>query len=157
ARSSTGPWPAEAHPASARAASSGQRIAVWKRRPAPASSACYGCGALPELERRAAAAARRGPALLVVSSVLFGAMALAAKRATLRLPGPEVAFVRFLVGLGAVAVAAAAGVRLRPVNWWGLALRGIFGGLAVLLYFGSIAKLPVGEATLLNYTAPLFT
>jgi drug/metabolite transporter (DMT)-like permease len=95
--------------------------------------------------------------MLVVSSLIFGLMAFAAKRATARLPGPEVAFVRFVIGLGAVGVAALTGVRLRPVNWWGLFLRGLFGGLAVLLYFIAISKLPVGTATLLNYTAPVFT
>jgi drug/metabolite transporter (DMT)-like permease len=95
--------------------------------------------------------------MLVVSSLIFGVMAFTAKRATARLPGPEVAFVRFVIGLGAVGVAALTGVRLRPVNWWGLFLRGLFGGLAVLLYFIAISKLPVGTATLLNYTAPVFT
>ena len=95
--------------------------------------------------------------MLVVSSLVFGLMAFTAKRATLHLPGPEVAFVRFLIGLGAVAVVIAAGVRLRPVNWGGLFLRGFFGGLAVLGYFLTIAHLPVGTATLLNYIAPVFT
>ncbi|MSP60743.1 MAG: DMT family transporter [Myxococcales bacterium] len=108
---------------------------------------------LPLIGRGASA----GPAMLVVSSLLFGLMAFIAKQATLRLPGPEVAFVRFLIGLGAVAVAVALGIRLRPVNWFGLFLRGLFGGIAVLLYFITIEKLPVGTATLLNYTAPVFT
>jgi drug/metabolite transporter (DMT)-like permease len=94
---------------------------------------------------------------LVVSALLFGLMAFVAKQASARLPGPEVAFVRFVVGLVAVAVAVAGGLRLRPVNWTGLFLRGFFGGLAVLLFFIAIARLPVGTATLLNYTAPVFT
>lgn len=100
---------------------------------------------------------RRGRATLVVSSLVFGLMAFFAKWASRRLPGPEVALMRFAIGVGACAVAAAAGVRLRPVNWVGLALRGIFGGAAVLLYFMAIAHLPVGTATLLNYTAPIYT
>jgi drug/metabolite transporter (DMT)-like permease len=95
--------------------------------------------------------------MLVVSAMIFGAMAFVAKRVSARLPGPEVAFVRFVIGIAAVAVAVAAGTRLRPVNWVGLALRGLFGGVAVLLYFMAIQHLPVGTATLLNYTAPVFT
>ncbi|HET7711618.1 MAG TPA: DMT family transporter, partial [Thermoanaerobaculia bacterium] len=38
-----------------------------------------------------------------------------------------------------------------------LLYRGVFGGLAVLLYFLAIARIDVGVATLLNYTAPLFS
>src|SRR5262245_56336115 len=82
-------------------------------------------------------------------------MALVAKLASARLPGPEVALVRFLVGLVAVAVAATR-VRMRANNWVGLAMRGALGGAAVLLYFLAIAHLDVGIATLLNYTAPVF-
>ena len=36
-------------------------------------------------------------------------------------------------------------------------MRGAYGGAAVLFYFIGIAHLPVGIATLLNYTAPVFT
>jgi drug/metabolite transporter (DMT)-like permease len=101
---------------------------------------------------------KRPPAAvaLVAAALLFSLMALAAKVAARRLPGPEVAFTRFAVGLAGCAVAA---VRrpLRARNKWGLFLRGAYGGAAVLLYFLAIAHLPVGIATLLNYTAPVFT
>jgi drug/metabolite transporter (DMT)-like permease len=93
---------------------------------------------------------------LTVATVLFALMAAVAKRAAVRLPGPEVAFVRFLVGLLAVGVAATR-IRLRANNWRGLFWRGAFGGAAVLCYFLAIEHLPVGLATLLNYTAPVFT
>ena len=46
---------------------------------------------------------------------------------------------------------------MRARNKWGLFLRGAYGGAAVLLYFLAIAHLPVGIATLLNYSAPVFT
>lgn len=98
-----------------------------------------------------------GPTLLVISSLLFGVMALLVKQASARLPGAEVAFARFAVGLAAVLATVAAGVRLRPVNFRGLFLRGVFGSIAVLLYFAAISRLPVGTATLLTYTAPVFT
>src|SRR5438105_7506683 len=89
--------------------------------------------------------------------MLFGVMALLAKQATARLPGSEVAFMRFLVGAISVAAAGATVVRLRPVSLRSLVLRGLFGGLAVLLFFISIEHLPVGTATLLTYTAPVWT
>jgi drug/metabolite transporter (DMT)-like permease len=96
------------------------------------------------------------PLLLVLSAVLFALMAVVAKRAAFAIPGPEVAFVRFAIGLLAVAVAASR-VRLRAENKIGLLLRGLFGGSAVLLFFLSIEHLQVGIATLLNNTAPVFT
>src|SRR5690242_18353256 len=89
--------------------------------------------------------------------MLFGLMAFLAKQATARLPGSEVAFMRFLVGAISVGAAGAKVVRLRPVNVRGLVLRGLFGGVAVLLFFTSIEHLAVGTATLLVYTAPVFT
>jgi drug/metabolite transporter (DMT)-like permease len=95
-------------------------------------------------------------AVLALCSVLFGVMAVIAKAAATRLSGPQVAFVRFLFGLGACAIASARRP-LRPRNMTGLVLRGVFGGVAVLCYFITIEHLPVGIATLLNYTAPVFT
>jgi drug/metabolite transporter (DMT)-like permease len=100
----------------------------------------------------------RGLAELVLSSLVFGVMAFTAKRATRSLDGAQVAFIRFAVGLAGTAVYLAA--RRRPprvVRKDLLFLRGAFGGTAVLLYFLAIARLPVGTATLLNYTAPVFT
>ena len=95
-------------------------------------------------------------ALMTSAALLFGVMALLAKGASARLPGPEVAFIRFSVGLFACAVAATR-IRLRARNWRGLFWRGAFGGAAVLCYFLTIEHLTVGMATLLNYTAPVFT
>ncbi len=94
--------------------------------------------------------------LLAIAALLFAAMAAVAKRAAMRIPAPEVALVRFGVGLVACA-AAATRVKLRAHNWIGLLLRGAFGGAAVLCFFLAIEHLPVGVATLLNYTAPVFT
>jgi drug/metabolite transporter (DMT)-like permease len=94
--------------------------------------------------------------LLVLAAVLFALMAVVAKSTAAALPGPEVAFVRFCIGLLACGIAATR-VRLRAKNKLGLILRGSYGGAAVLLYFLAIAHLPVGVATLLNYTAPIFT
>jgi drug/metabolite transporter (DMT)-like permease len=100
----------------------------------------------------------RAPAalLLATAAILFAAMALLTKSASARLPGPQVACVRFLIGLGACAIAAQR-YPLRPRSWAGLFWRGAFGGTAVLCYFLAIEHLPVGIATLLNYTAPVFT
>jgi len=101
---------------------------------------------------------RRPPAAgaLVLAALVFAAMALLTKAVAARLPGPEVALVRFLIGLAACALAATR-VRLRARNKLGLLMRGAYGGAAVFFYFLGIEHLPVGIATLLNYTAPVFT
>jgi len=95
-------------------------------------------------------------AALIGAALVFALMALATKVACARLPGPQVAFVRFVIGLGACAIAGLR-VPMRARNKVGLLLRGAYGGAAVLFYFIAIAHLPVGIATLLNYTAPVFT
>lgn len=83
-------------------------------------------------------------------------MAVAAKEAAKHLPGPEVAFFRFVIGLVTVGIAGLFSP-LKIGNGYGLFLRGLFGGAAVYLFFLVIEHLPVGVATLLNYTAPVFT
>jgi drug/metabolite transporter (DMT)-like permease len=94
--------------------------------------------------------------MMTAAALVFSLMALLAKGTAARLPGPEVALVRFAVGIGACLLVATR-IRLRAHNWRGLFWRGAFGGSAVLCYFLAIEHLTVGMATLLNYTAPVFT
>ena len=85
-------------------------------------------------------------------------MALAAKLASARLSGSEVAFVRFVFML--VPVLAVPRLARKAVEFERLDLllyRGVFGGLAVLFYFLAIAHIPVGLATLLTYSAPIWS
>jgi len=100
----------------------------------------------------------RGVVELVAAALLFGMMAYLAKQTTRTLDGAQTAFVRFVIGL-IIVVAHFAMRRQRPlvVRRDLLFMRGFFGGAAVLLYFASLRKLPVGTATLLNYTAPIFS
>jgi drug/metabolite transporter (DMT)-like permease len=95
-------------------------------------------------------------AALVTAALVFAVMALATKVAAARLPGPQIAFIRFAIGLAACGLAATR-IRMRASNKVGLLLRGAYGGAAVFFYFLGIAHLPVGIATLLNYSAPVFT
>jgi drug/metabolite transporter (DMT)-like permease len=96
--------------------------------------------------------------ITAASAVFFALMALAAKLAAARLSGGEVAFVRFavmLVPVLAVPRLARKAVEFQRVDL--LLYRGFFGGTAVLLYFLAMAHIPVGIATLLNYTSPVFS
>lgn len=96
--------------------------------------------------------------MLVGSSTAFGVMAFCAKLASERgVGGAEVATWRFATGL--VPLLFFPGVRRRAFTWQRrdlLFYRGFFGGVAVLLYFLAIDHVPVGLATLLNYTSPVF-
>jgi drug/metabolite transporter (DMT)-like permease len=95
---------------------------------------------------------------LLVSSALFAVMAAGTKMVTRRLPGAEVSLVRFAAGVVVVAIAVALGrAQVRPRRWDWLLLRGLFGGISVVTYFASIRLCPVGVATLLNQTQPVFT
>jgi drug/metabolite transporter (DMT)-like permease len=96
--------------------------------------------------------------LMVVSAVCFAVMALAAKLAAAELSGSEVAFFRFVFMLAPVL--AVPSLARKAVTFERLDLllyRGLFGGVAVLLYFLAIEHVAVGIATLLNYCSPIFS
>ena len=46
---------------------------------------------------------------------------------------------------------------IRPRRWGWLMARGFFGGISVLCYFACIERVPVGVASLLNQTQPIYT
>jgi drug/metabolite transporter (DMT)-like permease len=118
---------------------------------APASAAALGADA-------AHAARKRARALLFGAGVLFGLSAVLARVATLGgMSGGQVTLVRFAFGLLFVlALFAARPGTFRPRRKRLLASRGFFGGLAALLYFLAIERIPAGEATLLNNTFPIW-
>ena len=96
--------------------------------------------------------------MLLVSSTLFALMAAGTKLASRRFPGPEIALVRLVTGMIVTAAALLAGrASVRPRRWGWLLTRGFFGGSAVVAYFMSIQAIPVGVATLLNQTQPVYT
>ena len=102
--------------------------------------------------------ARAAGLRLVLSSALFAVMALLAKIVSRHIPGPQAASVRFATGVVATGVLWGAGrIDIRPRRWGWLVARGVFGGTAVLCYFAGMQRIAVGEATLLNYTQPVFT
>jgi drug/metabolite transporter (DMT)-like permease len=103
---------------------------------------------------------RRAPlAALGGSSIFFATMALLARIEAARgFDAAQLVFVR--MGMGALAclgIFAAGRERFHLGRPGVLLARGLYGSTAILLYFFAITRLPVGEATLLNYTSPLFT
>jgi len=85
-------------------------------------------------------------------------MAFSAKIASARLSGPQVALIRFAAGIMPVVLVTRyrrAALDFHRVDL--LLYRGLFGGTAVLLYFLAIEHTTAGVATLLNYTAPIWS
>jgi drug/metabolite transporter (DMT)-like permease len=95
--------------------------------------------------------------MIAVSAVCFAFMAFAAKLAAARLPGGQIAFVRFALMLAPVLLPQVARRAFVVQRLDLLAYRGLFGGVAVLCYFLALAHIPVGIATLLNYSSPIFS
>jgi len=101
----------------------------------------------------------RARALLFGAGLLFGLSAMLARLAASGglMSGGRVSLVRMAVGVVAVlAVFVARPGTFRPVRYALLISRGLFGGLAALLYFMALALIPAGEATLLNNTFPIW-
>jgi drug/metabolite transporter (DMT)-like permease len=103
-------------------------------------------------------ATRRALLTMAASATMFGCMAFAAKIASARLSGPEVAMIRFAAGLMPVLLVSRYRRAAMHFERFDLLLyRGFFGGVAVLLYFIAIEHTSAGVATLLNYTSPVWS
>jgi len=102
-------------------------------------------------------APRNGVAIIALSSLFFGAMAVTTRLLAGQVPAAEIVTVRFVVG----AVGCVLGFlwlrRWPNLKQWRLLLgRGAFGGLAVLTYFFAIERLGAAPATVLNYSSPIY-
>lgn len=98
-----------------------------------------------------------GTAIIAVSSLFFGLMAVLTRLLAGKVPAAEVAAVRFFVGLLGSAMLFAARRRAPNLTQWRLlALRGLLGGIAVVTYFFAIERLGAAPATVLNYSSPIY-
>jgi drug/metabolite transporter (DMT)-like permease len=100
-------------------------------------------------------AAARGQ--LFLAGALFGLLAVFTRMAAGGgFSAGQVAVVRFAVGAAlTLALFRLRPGTFRPVNRRLLVTRGALGGLAALLYFVALSRIPAGEATLLNNTFPI--
>lgn len=99
----------------------------------------------------------RGVGVILLSSLLFGAMAVFVRAASIAMPADQIAFIRFLGAL-LVLLAVRRGQSLRPVGMlMPVLLRGLLGASSILLYYRGIAGAGAGLATLLHCTYPIWT
>ncbi len=109
----------------------------------------YGAGVVRRIGARAQ---------LFLSGVMFGLLA-ALTRITARagFSAGQISVVRFSMGvIFTLALFAARPGTFAPVRHRLLLTRGALGGLAAFLYFIALARIPAGEATLLNNLFPIF-
>jgi drug/metabolite transporter (DMT)-like permease len=97
---------------------------------------------------------------MAVSAFWFSLMSLGVKVAGRRLPSQEVVLVRGLLTLAlSWAVLRRAGLAVRASGRGRqalLLLRGVFGTAGLTCFYASVVRLPLAEATLLQYTNPLW-
>jgi drug/metabolite transporter (DMT)-like permease len=100
----------------------------------------------------------RGAALMLAAALLFAATGAIIKHVSAQLPNEMVVFFRSFFGLLALApFFVRHGPRYYATHRLGAHLvRALAGLTAMYCYFYAIAHLPLAEAVLLNYTAPLF-
>lgn len=93
------------------------------------------------------------------SALFFSAMSMLVKVASERgIPAMEIVLVRCAVmTLLTAGLARAAGVSLGGVDRRRLLSRGLAGATALSLFYYALGRLPLGDATALHYTAPIWT
>ena len=74
------------------------------------------------------------------------------------MPATEAAFIRYVIGLAIVLPMMRPLLRRPPSrDMLGLyAVRGVLHGIAVMLWFYAMARVPIAEVTAIGYTAPIF-
>jgi drug/metabolite transporter (DMT)-like permease len=112
-----------------------------------------------EAPRSPAARFSLGMRYMAAGALAFSVMSLLVKVAGQRLPSQQVVMVRAII----TAVLSAWAVRHARVGWWGsrekrglLVLRGIVGFTALSCFYHSIVHLPLADATVIQYTNPVF-
>ena len=70
----------------------------------------------------------------------------------------EAVCVRFAFGIAVIAALRMGGwIRLRPVKWSLLVVRGVMGGAAILCFFLAIGHVGLAEGSVLSFAFPIFT
>ena len=98
----------------------------------------------------------KGVELMVAANVFFCLMSALVKYAS-NIDSYKTTLFRFVIGLGLLGTAALFGkIKLKFVHGHFLFLRGLFGSIAVFIFFLSITKLGIAKATVLICSYPIF-
>jgi len=99
-----------------------------------------------------------GVAWTLVTGLLFVAVTGIVRYLGSDLPAAEGAFIRYAIGLLMISPALVSIFRrkLSAKTWTLYSARGLVHGVAVSLWFFSMARIPVAEVTAIGYSAPIF-
>ncbi len=99
-----------------------------------------------------------GVRFMIGSALAFSVMSALVKYAGLRLPAQELVFARSVIALViSLAMMRRAGVHTLGNRRWLLLARGTWGFAALSCGFYAMTKLPLAEATMIQYLHPVFT
>jgi drug/metabolite transporter (DMT)-like permease len=100
---------------------------------------------------------RAGLVLMLLAAVCIGLQAFFVKLAAAYTGPAEIALLRFAASYLIVQAATSAGwITIKLVNWKGVAVRALLGGVGNLLYFYAITRTDLSHAIVLLYTYPIF-
>lgn len=98
-----------------------------------------------------------GVKYIILSTIFFAMMNFGVKYLA-RIPSHEIVFIRALVTLIVIFFV----IRRKKLNLWGnnklfLFLRGLFGTMALVMYFYTVQNMPLASAVTIQYLSPIFT
>ena len=95
---------------------------------------------------------------MVLTGLLFLGVTVLVKILGPRVPAPEAAFLRYLLGLVLLIPLLKTSLKdkLDSVLWFNFIARGIFHTLAVVLWFFAMTQIPIAEVTAMNYLSPVY-
>ncbi|MFK7870699.1 MAG: DMT family transporter [Roseobacter sp.] len=95
---------------------------------------------------------------MFVTGLCFISVTALVKYMGSRLPPVEMAFLRYLLGLVFLipALSALRAVKLTPRQWKLFGARGLLHGVAVMLWFYAMVRIPIADVTAMNYLAPVY-
>src|SRR6056297_3777604 len=95
---------------------------------------------------------------MIVTGGCFVTVTALVKLLGTRIPAPEAAFLRYLLGL--VFLIPVLGqlrrIKLDRMEWTLFAGRGVVHTIAVALWFFAMARIPIADVTAMNYLAPIY-
>lgn len=101
----------------------------------------------------------RGILWMVLAGMLFVAVTVTVRHLGSDMPAVEAAFIRYVFGL-VLLTPVLLRIRWRRITAKNARLylfRGLVHGLAVMLWFYAMARIPIAEVTAIGYTTPIFT
>lgn len=95
---------------------------------------------------------------MVIAALAFSAMNALVKAVSAELPTMEIVFARTVfMGVATLWMLRRAGVSPRGNHTWLLFARGAVGATALSLLYFALGRIPLGDATTIHYTAPVWT